>query len=252
MPYSKREFLLQQIRTQASQIEELMRKLEQSNHAKACTPVASPSDIHFSLPVSPSMDAHSAAVVPKPEVQDWIAKARESLQTFGGLLPTTNSGTDSLRDPNGYASDDEDLTDEYSDNDSGYDTADDKLPTTGQSPTPSAKKKDTSAAKLVPNDEYPFGLLAHMSIKASSRQKSEEPEASEALGVANVDFFRPSMSSLLIYCIWLDVFPSVGPAPDPIRTSVSSNGMQLPHILARDIVTVQEADKLFDMLAPVF
>ncbi|KAG6326647.1 hypothetical protein ID866_12442, partial [Astraeus odoratus] len=169
------------------------------------------------------MDPHSEAVVPKPEVQDWIAKARESLQTFGGLLPAVSSSN------NGRNSTDEEADDENSEDDSGYDTAEDKLPKVGASPTSSTKKKDVSAPKYLPNEEAPYGLLAHLSIKANPRQKSVEPESSDAVGVARVDFFRPS------------------PAPDPIRTSKLSNGMKLPYILSREIVTVQEVDTLFDI-----
>lgn len=140
------------------------------------------------LPTSPGIDSSEESVVPKPEVQDWIAKARESLQAFGELIPAAaaSSSNDDVRDADGGASGDEGADD--SDGDTGYDTADEHLPS-GSSPAPPTKKKDP---KLIP-EEAPYGLMARMSIK--SRQKSAEPETSDAIGVANVDFFRPSMSS---------------------------------------------------------
>ncbi|KAL4064986.1 hypothetical protein V8B97DRAFT_2105687 [Scleroderma yunnanense] len=213
----KREHLLKQIREQANQIEELIAKLEQSNrHPSTSTIFHSPSDPHSPLPATSSIDNNSEAVIPKPELQDWISKARESLQTFGGLIPAASSRKDVDK---GTSSDDSD----NSEDDAGYDTADDNLPKVGSSPTPSTKRKDASS----PPEESPYGLMAHLSIK--SRQKSAEPESSDAIGVANADFFRPS------------------PAPDPIRISQPSSGLRLPYILTHEIVKVQEVDALFEI-----
>lgn len=38
-----------------------------------------------------------------------------------------------------------------------------------------------------------------------------------------------------------------GPGPDPKRINPSTTGVQLPHILARGIISVKEADDLFTM-----
>ncbi|KAI6125630.1 hypothetical protein EDD16DRAFT_1557742 [Pisolithus croceorrhizus] len=221
----KREVLLKQIREQAAQIEELMVKLEQSNqHSGTSRTVASPSGPHSPLPTT-GIDSNSEDVVRKQEVQDWIYKARESLQTFGGLIPAPSPAA--IYEGNAQDSSDNEDDDEFSD-DSEYDTAEDSWPKGGGSPAHSTKKKDASTPKLIPNEEAPYGLMARMSIIAGSRQKSVEPESSDAVGVANADFFRPS------------------PAPESIRTSEPSRNVRLPHILARGIVTVHEVDTFFD------
>ncbi|KAH7884540.1 hypothetical protein F5I97DRAFT_1468711 [Phlebopus sp. FC_14] len=225
----KREYLLKQIRDQANQIEELMAKLEASNRRAAAvaksspdaqSPLSSSSGLH-----SPTIDT-SEAVTPKPEVQDWIAKARESLQAFGGLIPTGTAERIG-RDENDSVSSD-DPYEEYSEDEDGYGTADDQGsgPKDKASPANSIKKKDTVANPQlnIPTEEYPFGLMAHLAI----RQKSVEPESSDdAVGVASKNFFRPS------------------PAPDAGRANVASNGTQVPHILIRDIVGLHEVEKLF-------
>lgn len=218
----KREHLLKQIREQANQIVELMSKLEQSNRrSSTSTTFPSPADPHSALPTPSGIDNNSETVVPKPEVQDWIAKARESLQTFGGLLPAASSSRDDVHDVDADTSSDDGAAD--SDDDAGYDTADEG-PSHSQSPAPPTKKKTPSSPKQIP-EEAPYGLMARLSIK--SRQKSAEPESSDAIGVANVNFFRPS------------------PAPDLIRTSQPSG--DLPYILTRGIVTVDEVDALFEI-----
>ncbi|KAI5992997.1 hypothetical protein EDD15DRAFT_2268871 [Pisolithus albus] len=221
----KRELLLKQIREQAAQIEELVMRLEQSNQrAGTSGMVASPSDPHSPLPAT-GIDTNSEDVVRKQEVQEWIYKARESLQTFGGLIPAPSPTT--VHGGNDHTSSDNEEGDEFSD-ESEYDTAEDSWPKDRGSPAHSTKKKDVSTPKLIPNEEAPYGLMARMSIIAGSRQKSVEPESSDAVGVANADFFRPS------------------PTPETIRTSEPSRNVRLPHILARDIVTVHEVDTFFD------
>ncbi|KAI5994267.1 hypothetical protein F5J12DRAFT_857405 [Pisolithus orientalis] len=220
----KREVLLKQIREQASQIVELMAKLERSNQSAGNSQaVVSPSQSQS--PPATAIDTNAVDVVPKQEVQDWISKARESLRTFGGLIPAPSPTI--IHRGNGHASTDGEDDEDFP-NDSEYDTAEDDWPKDGGSPAHSIKKKDVSAPQLIPNEEAPYGLMARMSIKAGARQKSAEPESSDAVGVANADFFRPS------------------PGPDPIRTSELSHNVRLPHILARGIITVHDADAFFD------
>ncbi|KIJ67097.1 hypothetical protein HYDPIDRAFT_109103 [Hydnomerulius pinastri MD-312] len=235
----KREHLLNQIRDQANQIQELMAKLEASNKraATATMSATSPSDAQSprspaSSMQSPTMESNSEDVVPNPEVQDWIAKAKKSLQAFGGLIPPgTSAGSND--DFNGYASSDGDYTaEEYSDEESGYATADDDTPKDKASPTNSIKKKEAATntkLNLLPADDAPFGLMASLAIGRGARQKSVEPESSDAVGVANADFFVPS------------------PGVDPARTKPATEGIRLPHILTRGVVTVQEVDRLFNI-----
>ncbi|KIK96922.1 hypothetical protein PAXRUDRAFT_32093 [Paxillus rubicundulus Ve08.2h10] len=223
----KRELLLNQIRDQAKQIQELMAKLEASNRHEAAMNCQSPPS--SSASVQPcTMGTNSETVVVNPELQVWIAKAQESLQTFGGLL---HSGAPVEHGEDPY-SDGDLTTEEYSDDESGYATADDDAPGDIASPASSITKKQAGAKtklNMLPGDDAPYGLMAALAIKKNAREKSVEPESSEAVGVANANFFRSSSAS------------------DPIRMTLAPTGVRLPHILARGIVTTQEVEMLFNI-----
>ncbi|KAH0832961.1 hypothetical protein J3R83DRAFT_11937 [Lanmaoa asiatica] len=218
--FRKREHLLNQIREQAKQIQELMAKLEASNRPAVVQSPRSPgSSIH-----SP-MESNSESVVPNAEMQDWISKARVSIREFGGLIPAG----DPIDGDDPYISDEGAAAEEYSDDESGYATAEDDAIRDVGSPVSSTTKRaaQTTQLRMIPGEDAPFGLMAVLAIRKSAREKSVEPESSEAVGVASADFFRPS------------------PGPDPKRMNPSTIGVQLPHILARGIVSIKEADKLF-------
>ncbi|KAF9223844.1 hypothetical protein BS17DRAFT_121764 [Gyrodon lividus] len=222
----KREHLMNQIRDQANQIRELKAKVEASNRHGA---PLSPSDAQSSCSPTSSMEANSEAVVPNAEMQDWIAKAQEPLQAYGGLVPPW-APMEHREDPD--PSDDDITAEEYSDDQSGYATADDDVPRDMASPASSITKKQVTAKtklNMLPADDAPYGLMASLAIKKSAREKSVEPESLEAIGVANANFFKPSS------------------APDPIRMNLAPTGVRLPHILARGIVTTQEVDMLYNI-----
>jgi hypothetical protein len=193
------------------------------------------------------MESNSESVVPNAEMQDWISKARVSIQEFGGLIPA-GKPTDA-DDP--YLSDEGAAAEEYSDDESGYATAEDDASRDVGSPASSTARRQlaqTTPLKMLPGEDTPYGLMAALAIRKNAREKSVEPESSEAVGVASADFFRPSM-------YWLGSFvwrsrsdrTLLGPGPDPKRMNPSTTGVQLPHILARGIVSIKEVDKLFTM-----
>lgn len=99
--FRKREDLLKQIRDQHTQIQDLMDQLEQLNrkvgrpsrpaspaHSAATTDLLS--SVSFATGEVTSSEAGSpmpdAEHVTKPDVLDWIAKARESINAFGGYI----------------------------------------------------------------------------------------------------------------------------------------------------------------------
>lgn len=174
------------------QIQELMAKVEALNRPVVAQSPQSPvSSIHS------SMESNSEAVVPNAEMQNWISKARISIQEFGGLIPVGDP-TDA-DDP--YDSD-EGAVEEYSDDESGYATAEDETSRDAASPASSTTRRQagqTTKLKMLPGEDAPYGLMAVLAIRKSAREKSVEPESSEAVGVASADFFRPSM-------YWLGVF----------------------------------------------
>ncbi|KAH7928236.1 hypothetical protein BV22DRAFT_1117670 [Leucogyrophana mollusca] len=253
----KRETLMKQIREQAAQIQELMAQLEgATSNRSISTPGASASSASRlasqSLsptspgPQSPENDPNASSadkVTPRPEVQDWIAKARDSINAFDGLMAAGGPVTQRMH-IRGETDESDSSGDEYAitfegdsddEEDFGYATADDdnRSHQSGSrerasiSSQNTSKKKD-SGVKLatMPTQASPFGLMAHLSLK-STRQKSVEPEHEDAFGVARDDFFEPSQS------------------PDTPGGKLVPTGHQLPHILTRELVTVQEAEMLF-------
>ncbi|KAG1733649.1 uncharacterized protein EDB91DRAFT_1300017 [Suillus paluster] len=246
----KREHLLNQIREQAAQIQELMAELEATNRRAASVSLSSPSITAAPLSPSCSVDLHSPTLdpntpadsaPPKPEVQDWIAKARASIEAFGGLIALGGTTTQSMlvdQDPNKFTDNDTvygfDFEDDTDDEGDGYATAEDSGRSHSrerQSPNALAKKKELADQKsgMLPPAASPFGLMAHLSIRSNARGKSAEPEPQDAVGVASADFFKPS------------------PASDTVRSNPSMGGQPLPHILTRDVVTVKDVENLFKL-----
>lgn len=227
----KREHLLNQIRDQAAQISELMSKLEEANHkagrraSGATAPLlpavikhepggasdlATEPDIGTPLPQSPR--AASA------EVEDWITKARQSIEAFGGFISMGGPSVtmDMLGDggsgESAPASDDEgeyELYVEDVDAEDGVGAgAGDAESLFGEEPRGAFSRESTEVpaptrrghGKLasVPNESVPFGLFRELAItkrrrRRPSRSVSEvgEEDASD-VGLANDDYFRPS------------------------------------------------------------
>jgi hypothetical protein len=236
----KREHLLNQIREQAKQIQELMAKVEHlSGPATTHSPHSPSSSLHSPL------ESNSESVVPNAEMQDWISKARVSIMEFGGLIPAG----DPADADDAYLSDNGATIEDCSDDESGYATAEDDPCKDAASPSSSTNRRQAghpTSLKMLPGEDAPFGLMAALAIRRNAREKSVEPESSEAVGVASADFFRPSMHALTWPLLRLTPISS-GPGPDPKRLQPSATGVQLPHILARGIVSTKEVDKLFTM-----
>ncbi|KAJ3815156.1 hypothetical protein F5876DRAFT_72296 [Lentinula aff. lateritia] len=268
----KREHLLNEIQKQADEIQKLMAKLaklEEANKQKSSLhsaglsessspPILSPSSTHDSAYFSSDL-ASATQVSPgaNQDVEDWIAKARESLAEFGGFI-----GIGGASMPKSYIveQDPESLSDSGGDTDSSLDAprsngeyefavvddeGEERSPQGSEIKRPMGKrlssssagsisgfkkKESTGKSVTIPNEAVPFGLMAELSYKnirergSNSEVETDEPGAET--GVANANFFRPS------------------PGPDPARTQ-TTNLPQLPHILARGIITPSDAEKLF-------
>jgi len=190
---------LKQIRDQAAQIQELMAQLDAMNRRAASGSVSSSSTLE--TPLSPSSsDLHSPTLdpgtpedsaPPRPEVQDWITKARESIEAFGGLIalgglaaPLENSVES---DEEEYVFDVEDSLDDDEDTEGeGGHTR------RSQSPSVALKMSQlTEQTGTLPHKASPFGLMAHLAIRNNARGKSAEPEPQDAVGVAGSQFFIP-------------------------------------------------------------
>ncbi|KAJ7127063.1 hypothetical protein C8R44DRAFT_593328, partial [Mycena epipterygia] len=231
----KREHLLNQIREQAAEIQKLMTQLEATNARQLRPPNSSATD---SFPLTPSSGLHSPVLSPSSTnasffaVEDWIAKARDSLAEFDGFIGIGGAGM-----PKSYLVK-EDLEDSGSEDEAaGADGASSDEPKSGgeyeiEVLDSEGEEKDSGGnAKLatLPSEASPFGLMAGLSLKKSRAESPEHMDNAPALGVANVDFFRSS------------------PVPDPMRSRPLGGGPSAPHILTRGLITPQEAEKLFDI-----
>lgn len=231
----KRELLLNQIRDQAESIKKLMAELEEANKkvkqvqaqtgSNAPSP-ASTTDFSFismsdSRLMSPEIEGEPTgtpeATRTRADVQDWIAKARESIQAFDGYI---NMGGPGVRTSDLLADDEgSDPEAEYAGVDAGDDdeeyalTVDDgeaDEPSTDEDvvrvrrlsgPDDAAGARSKGQLATIPSPAAPFGLMAKLHLGSNRaglrRMKSKssvgaEEEDDEDVGLANPDFFRPS------------------------------------------------------------
>lgn len=208
-----------------------------SSHSQSSlhSPVLSPSSTH----TSSYFDSEAPPESTNKAVEDWIAKARESLNDFGGFIGIGGAGMPRAyiveEDPEDSPSSDDDYgTPEDGESQVGegeYDFAvvdsdgeewnpEDSIQrrtsrqrsnasSAGSNHTrPQPRKKDSgTSAKLatLPSEAAPFGLMAGLSLRKHKQQKggSVEPEVKaepdDGLGVANDDFFRTS--KLMCTCL---------------------------------------------------
>jgi len=165
-------------------------------------------------PLDPSTPS-SLIPVPKPDVEEWIAKARESIEAFGGFIGAGGAGmTKSYlvdEDPEDSGSSGDDAY-EFAVEDEDGETVEindhaarqQRRPASmemqsvgGSSVRSGHHKRDSSGSgtqKLVtlPSEAFPFGLIANLSLKHRKRRSSPGVDDEDDVGVANEDFFRPS------------------------------------------------------------
>ncbi|KAE9407827.1 hypothetical protein BT96DRAFT_85827 [Gymnopus androsaceus JB14] len=249
----KREHLLNEIQKQAEEIQKLMAKLAKLEEAKkntlhfpvtsdssplASPPILSPSSIHNSTYFDSDLSLARPEV--DKDVEDWVAKARESLAEFGGFIGIAGANMPESyiveqdregSDDSGGNKDADNLDDSRNDgeyeltviDDEGEDTRDRKRRRTSNKRLSGSKKIHPAGdLVIIPSEAVPFGLMAELSYKKQTkRQSSSDVEMEE-----------------------LETETRSSPGPDPVRTHVMDLP-QVPHILARGIITPQEAKKLF-------
>ena len=224
---SKREHLLNEIRTQAAEIQRLMSQLQLVNQQasaavtqnpssphrssfKSDSPTRSPSKVGIaSLPPEKSTVAGQDVVI--PEVLDWVAKAKESIEAFGEYI---GIGTASV--PKNLIGGSDDSMDSDSDDDSRFLSArasedegegasvvseDRELAFRHVSPETRGRRRDVllSSEKpaTVPSHDAPFGLMANLLRKTKQEDDQGREDAEKQFGVARRDYFRPGLSSLI-------------------------------------------------------
>ncbi|PIL35715.1 transcription factor [Ganoderma sinense ZZ0214-1] len=288
----RRDLLLGQIREQAGKIEELMKQLEEANER-----AARKASGEGNKEPSPSVDSASntdkdtsnmsasaseltasdigtpeqiSEQITKPDVLDWIAKARESIEAFGGYI---NMGGPSVtqdlvgEDVLGWKDSSDDSYDELSGDEGGEEWEDAKSdfhvevedvdakkgePQRGRSRpgelNAEAKEDDRSSVTrssrrkksrggltreklaILPNEAAPIGMLANLSLRKSRSRKS-----SRSRSVSTVDSNEYGVAND-------DYFRATSPGPDrPIMYAQH----QTPYILRSGLVSPAEVEKLF-------
>jgi len=278
---SKREHLLNEIRAQAAEIERLMTQLQLANRqaSEAATQgltspprspyssgnsMCSPSRIGFaSLPPEKFTTADQDVIVPKAEVLDWVAKAKESIEAFGGYIGigTASVAKNLIEDSDDSVDSDEDDDDRFlsarGSDDEGASVASEDRGFVSRhrhvSPETRGRRRDLSSEKpaTIPSHVAPFGLMANLLRKTrlDDGQGEENAENADEVGVARKDYFRASACNRMPR-----VFPSHQlriafsvATPDP-TARISDVGHDLnPDILTGGIVTPGEVEKLFKM-----
>ena len=223
-PGSKREHLLNEIRAQAEEIQRLMAQLQLANQqaSTAATQgfsspprgrnysgnsIHSPSRIGFSsLPLEEPTTTGRDATKPKPEVLDWVAKAKESIEAFGGYIGIgTASVTKDLIGDSDDSVDSDDGDDERflsarGSEDEGASVASDDhgLVHRRVSPDGRGRRRDVFLSSerpaTIPSHVAPFGLMANLLRKTRLDDDEANGEKADEVGVARKDYFRASTS----------------------------------------------------------
>ena len=259
------------IREQADQITQLMAQLEEATkkaQAQQSHPIDAPSPSarsdSFSLVssriTSPEVEQEAGVFQDgvyknDAEVQDWIAKARASIEAFGGYISMGGPSAtremladDDFESAEGQEhgeSDEYEVTfEEQGDEPAGEgDDAASASTSRRVSTTPERKRLAT-----IPATAVPFGLMAQMSLdnRPLRRIRSKGDmgeEQDEVEGIAGDDYLRPSKFMNLRYWASSHISDFLGTVDRPF---VSENH-QPPHILRNGLVTPAEVEKLFKM-----
>ncbi|ETW82984.1 hypothetical protein HETIRDRAFT_383013, partial [Heterobasidion irregulare TC 32-1] len=248
-PPPKREVLLEKIRDQAAQIEELMSQLELVQNADQQTAriantltlssVSSPRSLTRTLSTSGDGTSYSQSSAPEEgqtssESLQWIAEAREKLMAFGGFIGLGGGNISrklfTEEDPEDESSSESDYDILVQDHTDSEDEAVDirmEAPVQGTRP----KRQDTSGSSgkekmsSIPTEASPFGLMATLSVKQPRTKRSSSVSSDRSdVGVAHEDFFRPTFD--------LDPFSPTSEEPTP-------------PLLKKNIITPAEAETLF-------
>lgn len=186
----KREHLLNQIRDQATQIQQLMEQLQIANNQKSSalsstgSPEASWPDllsVQKDVPVSPS-----------DEVAQWLFEARQKLDAFEGFIGASGRTTSVTKellvdaDPEDPASDPEEVGEFEFVVEDGDDQG------RADATTPSQQ------LAILPPETSALGTISKMALANWRRSPGVEDRAG-VVGVANEEYFRPSAFSFLFF-----------------------------------------------------
>ena len=199
--------------------------------------------------------------IPKADVLDWVAKAKESIEAFGGYIGIgTASVTKDLIGDSDDSVDSDDGDDERflstrGSEDEGARVASDdhglgsRSRSRRVSPDGRGRRRvSPERPAAIPSHVAPFGLMANLLRKTrlDDDQGEENSEGAGEVGVARKDYFSASAFNRCPESFQSSNRPciTIPPAtPDP-AFRISDVG---PDILTGGIVTPREVEKLFKM-----
>lgn len=237
----KREHLLNQIREQAAQIENLMAQLEKVHQTHSSPLIYSNFDQDGHSPnISPSTMQSPASsyfgpqlVAPETtsfdhnrDIEEWISKARVSLAEFGGII--SGMKTQKLvADQEDSGSDDGFYTGEEEPSENFPIRIENSDGEEELSQVPPSDEATKNAA--LPSTHSALGMFASMAIHV----QDEGAEGANNAGPASTSYFRGKSLR-------------ESPAPEGITTrDMNAAQIQAPQILKRGIVTTSQVDQLF-------
>ena len=173
------------------------------------SPTRSPSKVGIASLPPERLAPAGKDVVPKAEVLDWVAKAKESIEAFGGYIGigtasvTKNLIGDSDDSIDSDSGDDDRFLSARGSEDEGEEASvfSEELASRHVSPEARGRKRDAISSSekpaTIPSHVAPFGLMANLLRK--SRQDDDQgggdAEKSEEVGVAGRDYFRAGTSN---------------------------------------------------------
>lgn len=166
----------------------------------------SPSRTVFtSLPPEKSATTDQDIVIPKPEVLDWVAKAKESIEAFGGYIGigTASVTKNLIGDSDDWMDSDSDDYERFlsargsEDEGEGASVTSEDRELASRHVSPEARGRrdiipSSEKPATVPSHVAPFGLMANLLRKTrlSDGQGEENDERGDEVGVARKDYFR--------------------------------------------------------------
>ena len=158
--------------------------------------------------------ADQDVVMPRADVLDWVAKAKESIEAFGGYIRIGTASVaknmigdseDSMDSDDEDGDEDERLLSTHGSEDEGEGASivsDDREPPSRHvSPEARGRRRDVVASSekpaTIPSHVAPFGLMANLVMKTRSDadQQGKNAERSDEIGVARKDYFRAGTSN---------------------------------------------------------
>ena len=253
--YSKREHLINQIRTQAEQINKLISQLEAVQRSQGQPPNLENCSVILQTSIKSTEDdstddtgAFSSDLTfggGNWAIENWLAQAKESFLQFGNsisknYLVSVAAGweSDEDGDPDDLQDNGEESGLEPSENGTmrNFDPEGRNLEFQGSNSSP-IKKAPSDKPPNLPTEAAPWGLMGKLSL--ISNPNDQNPDNT---GINSSTYFTSKQAHLISYYTRIDT--TANKDVDEQAKNVRWVG---PHILSRGMITINDAEKLFRM-----